>query len=81
MLLLESRKKLLYLPDPCYYCRISTGGNLSRNRETARGLLSLSVAMLRRAGTKDYGIQLALSPPPLPLPPATYLAKETTTAS
>jgi hypothetical protein len=68
MLLLEARKS-------CFTCRIPVttagyqrGGNLSRNRETARGLLSLSVAMLRRAGTKDYGIQLALSPP-FPSPP------------
>ena len=49
VLLLESGK-LLYLPDPCFYCRISTGGNLSWIRETARGLLSLSVANVVASG-------------------------------
>jgi hypothetical protein len=61
MLLLES-EKLLYLPDPCLYCRISTGRHLSWNRESARGLLSLCVAMLRRAGAKITAFNL-LSPP------------------
>jgi hypothetical protein len=73
MLPLESGK-LLYLPDPCFYCRISTGRHLSWNHETAHSLVS-SLLRCCTNGTEITAFQLAS------LPHSTYLAKETTTAS